>query len=75
MLFRWIQKKEIVWGGGGGGLQFRTTRFALTTFVHASCQSDILSNHIKGNNKQKTNKPINQGNDKTTLLRFKVTLK
>ena len=64
------EKRDCMWGGGDYSFEQLALRL-----LHASCQSDILSNHIKGNNKQKTNKPINQGNDKTTLLRFKVTLK
>ena len=69
MLHRWIQKTEIVCGG-----DYSFEQLALR-LLHAHCQSDIFSNHRKGKNKQKTNKPINQGNDKTTLLRFKITLK
>ena len=41
---------------------------------------DLMQNCVliiteRGKTNKKTNKPISQGNDKTTLHRFKVTLK
>ena len=42
-------KKEIVCGGGGGGFSFEQLALRL---LHASCQSNILSDHRKGKKKQ-----------------------
>ena len=56
-----LEKKEIVYVCVWGG----------GVYTYSFEQSDILSNHRE----EKTIKPINQGNDKTTLHRFKVTFK